>query len=691
MRAPSKPPAKPPARAHWRRHAPALLALWAFALLAYSNSFRTGFVFDSERAILKDSRVHEATSENLHLILNQEYWYKSTATLLYRPLTTFSYLVNYAIFGNGSHPAGYHWVNFALHAVNIALVYLLGLLLFQETARKERLALALAAVWALHPILTESVTNIVGRADLLAAFGVLAGLVCHAKSASASGRRKLAWLAALMLAAAIGMFSKESAVVLLAAMAIYDFTFGKGAPRARLPGYLAAALPAALYLYVRSRVVAGLASAPVPFTDNPLMGAGFWTARLTAVKVIGKYLWLLVWPRNLSCDYSYNQIPLSTWGWGGFAALAVCAAAAAAAILCYRRHKAVCFFMVFFFVALAPTSNLAILIGSVMAERFLYLPSVGFAGCLVWAVYRRPRVAPALLALICAALAVRTYARNIDWLDDRSLWTSAAQVCPASYKTHLHVATAVIGPQGEGMDRAIGEVNQSLAILDGLPDDRNVPQAYATAGLIYIMQGELLVANGSGAESRPWFQKALHVLLRGERADRIAAQEVIRENQLRGVRVSASGWYPLYLSLGDAYLRLSDPRKAMEAFEYGLILRPAPEFFEDMSAAWRSMGDPRQAAIVLIEGLLVDNSSTRLASELVELYRRTAPGSCALRDAGGSLNLDPSCPLVHDQICAAFGNVKQLYLRMGQEPMAESTAQRAVSEGGCPAPGSSGR
>jgi len=106
------------------------------------------------------------------------------------PLTTFSYLLNYTVFGNGPHPAGYHWVNFALHAVNIALVYLLGLLLFQESKLKERVAFALAAVWSLHPVLTESVTNIVGRADLLAGFGVLAGLLCHIHGGAASGWRK---------------------------------------------------------------------------------------------------------------------------------------------------------------------------------------------------------------------------------------------------------------------------------------------------------------------------------------------------------------------------------------------------------------------------------------------------------------------------------------------------------------------
>ena len=422
------------------RHALAILGLWAFALLAYSNSFRAGLSLDNAWVIQEDSRIQAATSENARLILTQDYSYKNSSSGLYRPLTTFSYLVNYTILGGGAHPAGYHWVNFALHAVNILLVYWLGLLLFREMGP----AWALAAVWALHPILTESVTNIVGRADLLAGFGVLAGLLCHVKSTAASGRRKLAWLAALLLAATIGIFSKESAVVLLAAMAIYDVTVGAprrparvrkpevSARQARVPApqpYIAVAVPLALFLYVRYRVFAGLGAAPVPFTDNPLVGAGFWTARLTAVEVIGKYLWLLVWPRDLSCDYSYNQIPVAGWGVGSFAVLAICAAA----IFCYRRHKAVCFFIAFFFAALAPTSNLVILIGSIMAERFLYLPSVGFAGCLVWAIYRRPRMAPAALGLIsgeapprCAPPVTRhTCTWRLRWSDPKGKgWTA---------------------------------------------------------------------------------------------------------------------------------------------------------------------------------------------------------------------------------------------------------------------------
>ena len=153
--------------------------------MAYCNSFQAGLVFDSQRLILADSRIQANTPENVHLIRTGDYYNGTGSSALYRPLTTLTYLWNYAILGDGPNAAGYHAVNFALHALNIALVYLLGLAVLAETWP----AFAMAALWALHPILTESVTNVAGRADLLAAFGVLAGLLCYIRGAAAGGSR----------------------------------------------------------------------------------------------------------------------------------------------------------------------------------------------------------------------------------------------------------------------------------------------------------------------------------------------------------------------------------------------------------------------------------------------------------------------------------------------------------------------
>ena len=158
-----------------------LVLLWVLLLAAYSNSFQAGLIFDNAQVILEDSRVHAVTAENVQRILTQQYWDRSSTSGLYRPLTTASYLFNYAILGNGADPEGYHWVNLALHAANATLVYVLGLALLGEAVP----ALALAALWSLHPTLTDAVTNVVGRADLLATFSILAGLFCYRKSLSA--------------------------------------------------------------------------------------------------------------------------------------------------------------------------------------------------------------------------------------------------------------------------------------------------------------------------------------------------------------------------------------------------------------------------------------------------------------------------------------------------------------------------
>ena len=458
-----------PMAAHpaWRRHGWRMLALWALVLAAYSNSFQAGLVFDSAMAITRDARIQAVTARNLGLILSEEYWHGSTTSGLYRPLTTFSYLVNYAVFGNGARPAGYHGVNLALHEVNVSLVYLLGILVFEAAAP----ALALAALWGVHPLLTESVTNIVGRADLLAAFGVLAGLLCYVKSATAPGRRKLFWVAAMLVAQAVGIFSKENAAVLPGIMLLYDLTWRKRAAwRGRVAAYAALVPPWAAFFWLRAAFPMHILAR---FGDNPLMSAGFWTARVTAVKVIGKYLWLFVWPARLSADYSYNAVPVFGWqaaDWEdakALIALALCLGAAVLAIRWYRSRKPLFFFIVFFFVALAPMSNLVVLIGSIMAERFVYLPSIGLAGCVVAAVCalgrKISRTAWMALGFLCLALAARTYARNFDWLDDVSLWTSGVDVCPESAKTHNNLGGALAKLPGRLPD-AIVEYQVSLRI-----------------------------------------------------------------------------------------------------------------------------------------------------------------------------------------------------------------------------------
>lgn len=686
--------APPKAPVDWRPHLIALAIVWIVALAAYANSFSAQLTFDSGIIVQNDARIRAVNSQNLDLIWSKGYWPDNEDPTLFRPLTTLSYLFNYSVLHNGGDPVGYHWVNFLLHAVDASLVYCLGLVLFGERNR----AAALAALWAVHPVLTESVTYIAGRADMLAAFGVLAGLLCHVRAGSETGRRRLAWLAGVAASSAIGMFSKESGIVLIALMLVYDLAFRRGRMRAALPAYAAAALPVAIFLYQRSQVLATLPMGITLFVNNPLLGLNFVSARMTAIQVIGRYILLVLWPARLSADYSYNQIPLfqgtfDNWGdWAAVLALLACLALAGLAAYWYRRNPAGFFLIALFFVALAPVANIALLIGTIMAERFLYLPAIGLIGCVVWAVYsaadRMRFDARLVLGLLCLALVARTHFRNSDWQDSQALFGSAAQAAPNSYKNHLNLAVNYVKILNDA-DHAVVEGERSLSILKSLPPGKEQDvAAYANIGAIFRAKGlKIAKAGGAGTAelARQWFQKSLNVLQTGMVVDRSLSKEVARRNEAAGRPTFLFGAYQLYEELGKTYIQLGDSQKALEALEYGSVIRPDPQFFQIMSQAYNAEHDSNGAAIALMEGQLLHPDEKGFASELVALYQKTAPMSCAVTSSGGATSLNVECPLVHGHFCAGVRLAGGLYDRRGQTLDAQKMRITATQSFGCPA------
>jgi len=229
----------------WQRYGLAGLALCALTLLAYANSFTAGFTLDNQFLLLHDPRIREISAEKIGQIFDHTYWWPNGEAGLYRPLTTLSYLFNYAVLGNGGQAAGYHWINLFLHEVNVLLVFALTLRLL----RNFKTSSAIAAVWAVHPVLTESVTNIVGRSDLLAATSVLGGFLIYLKAREVAGIRRIGWLAGLTAITLVGVFSKESAVVLPGVIVLYEVTYWQGRKVvALLWGGLATGMPVAAML-----------------------------------------------------------------------------------------------------------------------------------------------------------------------------------------------------------------------------------------------------------------------------------------------------------------------------------------------------------------------------------------------------------------------------------------------------------
>lgn len=690
-------PSKPPL--DWRPHLFPVLAILAVTLAAYANSFTGQLSFDNKVIVEDDPRIRAVTADNLGRIWSKGYWFDNRDSELYRPVTTLTYLFNYAILGNGPWPPAYHWVNFILHAINALLVYCLGLVIFGDRAR----AAALAALWAVHPVLTESVTNIVGRADLLAAMAVLVGLLCHVKAVAAIGKRRLAWLAGLAAASAIGMFSKESAVALVPLILVYDLAYRRKQMAASMASYAAVALPLAAFLLRRWQVIRTVPLDTTGFLNNPLIGIGFWHARLTAIQVIGRYLGLMLWPARLSCDYSFNQIPLfhgTLDGWGDWAALiglALCLAAAAWAVTAWRRRQPPFFFLLLFFLALAPVANIAILVGTVMAERFLYLPAVGFIGCMVWAIWagaarlraKWPSAAkPVWLAgALCLCLVIRTEARNSDWASELSLFASAARVSASSYKTHLNLAVLLLADPAK-LDRAIAEGERTLAILATVPPGQFADASpYASVATIYRTKGDAIAKEasaGAAQASAVWYRNALAVVLQGVAADRRFAEDFARKDAAAGRPPAIYGFAPVYGELGVIYQRLGEPGKALEALDEAISIQPSAKLFQLESDSYAALDDWNSAAITLMEGVLMYPDEKAFPSELLAHYQKE-PGGCAVEKAGSNNSLNLGCKEVHDHLCAGARRVKELYDRRGEHGKAAKAALMAAQSLGCPA------
>ena len=687
----SQPPPRPRSLAPRLRLLLAMGALAAVTFLAYSNSFSAGFTFDSQGLILQDPRVHEATPQNIGLILHRTYWWPHGESGLYRPVTTLTYLFNYSILGNAGQPAGYHWINFLLHSGNVLLVFGLALRLL----RKLWPAVFVAAVWAVHPVLTESVTNMVGRADLLAGMSLLSGFWMYLKGSDTQGWRRWAWLAALMAVTTVGVFSKESAVTILGVIVLYELTWWKERKqgRALLEGCLAILPALAAMWYARSAVFAKVLTPEFPFCDNPLVGAGFWTAKLTAVKIVAAYLRLLVWPAHLSSDYSYAQIPLATGSLGDWLAWVLVAAVAAAVLLAFRFNRTVFFVASVAFVTFLPASNLLFPIGTIMAERFLYLPSLALAVCAVLALYamggraRLAWLAPVTLCLIVAAFTARTWARNFDWRDDLSLMTAAVETSPNSYKGHLALAAALYDSDAThaNIGRVIAEADKSLAILDSVPDGHNNFEAFRKVSSYYSTEGDLLAA----PESLRAYQKALELLLRAKAIMDASYKRLVATERARGHEApqpDQAKFADLERSISDANLKLNDPSKAVDRAAAALELDPLnPQTYRQLATAYLAAGRADEAAVALVEGTFATSDLT-LRQDLLSLYRQGLDSKgCATIPGPRGPAINPSCEIVRRHTCAAAAAVIPLYLRLQRRDLAEQLNYSVSRDFDCPA------
>ncbi|MFI5095043.1 MAG: tetratricopeptide repeat protein [Candidatus Acidiferrales bacterium] len=456
--------------------------LLAVAMLVYGNALLNGFTFDDIPYILENPTVTHLSASGL--------LQPTRTSNLFRPVTFATFALNYAV--EGAHAFGYHLLNLLLHAAVTLLLYLLLRKLLEGVQQGATVAWVAALLFAVHPIHTEAVASIVGRAELLAVGFLLAAWLLHLHD-----RPVLA-----LVCFALALLSKESAVVFVPLALAGDYARGKLKTLHRY-GWIAGA--AMVYIALLWKFRGGQFGAVSDlFADNPLAKLPASLRILNALRVAWKYVGLHVYPATLSCDYSYNAILL----YAGGRRLAIPAVAAVLVLALWiwtLWTKRVAWFLAgaIYLCGFAVTANLLIPTGTIMGERLAYLPSAGFCllAALLWMRLEKDqrRLAWAVLAIVVAALATRTMIRNGDWQDNFSLFSAGVRAVPGSAKMHYALGGEYL-KRGQ-LDAAFAELQTALRIY---PD---YPEAMENSG---IVESRL----GHDQEARRFFEKAVSMTRR---------------------------------------------------------------------------------------------------------------------------------------------------------------------------------
>jgi hypothetical protein len=400
----------------------------------YAQTAHYDFAYDDLQVIRDRPQFHSLA--NWREILTASWW---PARNLYRPLTALTLAVNWAA-GGGSASA-FHLTNIILHAIASVLVYLLA---------RELIGAAGAAVagllFAVHPVHVEAVANLVGRAEVLATIFVVAAVLVYrldgrlADRGDASSWRRYATAFGTLAATALALASKESAFALPALLLLVDWLDssqqgkrGLGVDRHWVL-WLGAVGVAFAWLLWRSTVVGDLTGREVApgLEDKGLIGR-----TVTMLPVILQYGRLLFTPARLSADYSPNFLVLgSGLTLAGLAGILTLIIAVSAAWLGRRRFPVITFALGWIGATVLIVANVLVPTGVILAERTLYLPSVGAVlvlGAIGRSVYARWR-RPALIgvAVLVAAGAARTVTRNPVWRDNQTLFPQIIRDAPGS-------------------------------------------------------------------------------------------------------------------------------------------------------------------------------------------------------------------------------------------------------------------
>jgi len=439
----------PPWFRRWKLQA---AALFAFAFLLYANTLSHDFVLD-DAIVITDNEVVKRGIAGLGDLFTNDTFYgffgeagkdQLVAGGRYRPLTPAMFALERQI---SDGPFLHHLLNALWYGLLVVVIFGFVRDLARSDARAPWwFAVAAAALFAAHPLHTEAVANIKGRDEIIALLGAVAGTWWIFRAAE---RDNFPGAAAGAILVFLGCLAKENALTFLAVIPAVLGLFGKGGTgTGRLKFFLPALGAVALFLVIRSSVIGLSLGEPVrELMNNPYLELknGVWVDmstgnRLaTVMHTLWEYLRLLFVPTGLVHDYYPMAVPIKSWGqltpWLG---LLLHVGLGVFALLRFRTYRFIALGILIYLATLSIVSNVFFSVGTNMSERFLFMPSLGWAitvtGLLAVLARKFSGSVGWAIPVIVLVFGTMTIARNPAWADNFTLFTTDVLKQPDSAK-----------------------------------------------------------------------------------------------------------------------------------------------------------------------------------------------------------------------------------------------------------------
>ncbi|MCY7411248.1 MAG: tetratricopeptide repeat protein [Chitinophagales bacterium] len=461
------------------------------AIVQYAQTITYGFALDDYSAIIEN----HVTTNGIHAIqtifkTTYRFGYPIQGDELYRPIPKSIFAILWSVFGENAMP---------FHLFNVLLYALTGFLLFTTLCKflpdKIYLSFAASVLFIAHPIHAEVVANIKSVDEILSFLFFIISLSTLYKYLSDG---KIKWLLLTLVLFFAALMSKESSITFLVVYPMVIFFFTKNTLRKIWSTTAWLLIPVLIFLLIRSRIV-GAYSYP-SMADNMLFATkDILERKATAIYILGLNLKLLVFPSQLTFDYSLKQISIVGIGdWKFIISFAVYAALFIYALINLKRKSLLAFGILFFFITISISSNIFIYIGTHMAERLIYVPSFGFCFAVAFlidyflkerlidktetvkAFFISHKKASAVLLIVVVLFSIKSVSQNKIWQNNLTLYESGIIASPESHRTHYYLGNYLLKKdylaalkepeKSKVVSRAFNELRKSVEIYPGMSD-----------------------------------------------------------------------------------------------------------------------------------------------------------------------------------------------------------------------------